>query len=55
MNDERTCSRCKAFSSKFIFFKDFAKIDCYRPGCKFCTNQYHSRKREKRNLRERKR
>ena len=47
MDDVRRCSECKTFSSKSSLFKDITKTDGYRPECKFCTNEYHSKKREK--------
>ena len=53
--DVRKCSKCKTFSSESNFHKDIKKLDGYRPECKFCTNQYHSKNREKRNSRESKR
>ena len=55
MDDLRECSKRKLLSSKSKFYKDIFKIDGYRPECKFCTNQYHYKNREKRNLGDRKR
>ena len=54
MEDERKSSKCETFSSKSNFYKDITKIDGYRPECKFWTNQYHFKNREK-NLRGRRR
>ena len=55
MDDEGECSKCKTFSSKSNFHEDITKIYGYRPKCINCTKQYHYKKREKRNLRERRR
>ena len=55
MDDERTCSKCKTFSSKSNFYKNFTKTDGFRPQCIKCTKQYQYANREKRNLPERRR
>ena len=54
-DDKNGCSKCKMDCLETMFDKDGTIEDGLRTSCNFCTNQYQYKKREKINLRERKR
>ena len=50
MDDIKKCSKCEMNSSNFCFYEDRTTKGGLRSSCKFCINQKHFSKREKRNL-----